>query len=52
MGALGVIGIIFGGILLANYMVPGMGLSLIWVAAVWALIGGIFMIVRAFQQRK
>jgi uncharacterized membrane protein HdeD (DUF308 family) len=52
LGALGVIGIIFGVILIANYMVPGMGLSLIWVAAVWALIGGAFMIVRAFQQRN
>lgn len=52
MGALGVIGIIFGVILMANYMAPGMGLSLIWVASIWALIGGLFMIVRAFQQRS
>ncbi len=52
MGALGVIGIIFGGILIANYTAPGMGLTLIWVAAIWALVGGFFMIVRAFQQRK
>lgn len=52
LGALGVIGIIFGIILIANYSSPGMGLALIWVAAVWALIGGIFMIFRAFQQRS
>jgi uncharacterized membrane protein HdeD (DUF308 family) len=52
LGALGVIGIIFGGILIANYGAPGMGLTMIWVAAVWALIGGIFLIVRAFQQRN
>lgn len=51
MGALGVIGIIFGGILVANYTTPGMGLSLVWVAAIFALVGGIFMIFRAFQQR-
>jgi uncharacterized membrane protein HdeD (DUF308 family) len=52
LGALGVIGIIFGGILIANYANLGSGLALIWVAAIWALVGGIFMIVRAFQQRN
>jgi uncharacterized membrane protein HdeD (DUF308 family) len=52
LGALGVIGIIFGGILIANYGVPGMGLTMIWVAAVWALVAGVFLIVRAFQQRN
>lgn len=52
MGALGIIGIIFGGILVANYGNIGTGLALIWAAAVWALIGGIFMIFRAFQQRN
>jgi uncharacterized membrane protein HdeD (DUF308 family) len=51
LGALGVIGIIFGGILVANYTNLGSGLAMIWAAAVWALIAGIFMIVRAFQQR-
>jgi uncharacterized membrane protein HdeD (DUF308 family) len=51
-GALGVIGIVFGGILIANYAAPGIGLSLVWVAAIWAFIGGFFMIFRAFQQRK
>jgi len=52
LGALGVIGIIFGGILVANYGNIGTGLALIWVAAVWAFIGGFFVIYRAFQQRK
>jgi uncharacterized membrane protein HdeD (DUF308 family) len=52
LGALGVIGIIFGGILIANYTVAGAGLAMIWTAAVWAFIAGIFMIVRAFQQRS
>lgn len=52
MGALGVIGIIFGAILMANYLAPGMGLATLWVAAIWALVGGLFMIVRAFQQRS
>jgi uncharacterized membrane protein HdeD (DUF308 family) len=49
--ALGVIGIIFGLILIANYTVVGAGLAMIWAAAVWAFIGGFFMIFRAFQQR-
>ena len=49
---MGVLGIIFGGILIANYSVPGWGLSLLWSAAVIAVIGGIFMIFRAFQERS
>jgi uncharacterized membrane protein HdeD (DUF308 family) len=51
-GILGVLAIVFGGILIANYSVPGMGLTMIWVAAVWALIGGIVMVVQAFRLRK
>ncbi len=52
LGVLGVIGIVFGIILIANYAVPGMGLAMIWVAALWAFIAGFFVIYRAFQQRK
>lgn len=52
MGALGVIGIIFGLILMGSYMMPGMGLTLLWVASIWALVAGVFMIFRAFQQRS
>ena len=52
LGVLGVIGIVFGIILIANYAVPGMGLAMLWVAAVWAFIGGFFVIYRAFQQRE
>lgn len=51
LGILGVVGMVFGFILIANYSVPGVGLTFLWVAAIWALIGGIFMIVRAFQLR-
>ena len=51
-GILGALTIIFGFILIANYGVPGWGLALVWVAAVFAFIGGFFMIYRAFQQRK
>ena len=51
-GILGVLGIIFGIALMANYYVVGMGLSMLWTAAVFAFVGGIFMIFRAFQQRS
>jgi len=52
MGALGVIGIIFGLILIGDYMSLGSGLAMIWAAAIWAFVGGFFVIFRAFQQRK
>ena len=52
LGILGVVGIIFGLILIGNYTMPGMGLTMIWVAAIWGVIGGILMIVQAFRQRS
>jgi len=51
-GILGVLGIILGIILMANYSVPGMGLSFLWAAAVFAVIGGIVMIFQAFRVRS
>jgi len=51
-GILGVLGIIFGGILIANYSLPGMGLTFLWLAAISALIGGVVMIIQAFRQRR
>ncbi len=51
-GILGVVAIIFGFILIGDYGKLGSGLVMIWVAAVWALIGGIAMIIQAFRQRK
>jgi uncharacterized membrane protein HdeD (DUF308 family) len=51
-GILGVLGIIFGIALMANYYVVGMGLSMLWTAAVFAFFGGIVMIVQAFRQRS
>jgi uncharacterized membrane protein HdeD (DUF308 family) len=50
-GILGVLGIIFGIALMSNYMAPGMGLAMLWTAAVFAFFGGIVMIVQAFRQR-
>jgi uncharacterized membrane protein HdeD (DUF308 family) len=51
-GILGVLGIIFGIALMANYYMPGMGLAMLWTAAVFAFFGGFVMIFRAFQQRS
>ena len=51
-GLMGVVALIFGIILILNYDEFGMGLSLIWVAALFAFIGGFVMIYQAFKQRK
>jgi uncharacterized membrane protein HdeD (DUF308 family) len=51
-GILGVLGIIFGIALTVNYTAPGMGLAMLWTAAVFGVIGGIALIVQAFRQRK
>ena len=51
-GILGVLGIIFGIILMVNYASPGMGLAMLWTGAVFALIGGVVMIVQSFRQRS
>ncbi|HTP02638.1 MAG TPA: DUF308 domain-containing protein [Anaerolineales bacterium] len=51
-GILGALGLIFGLALTFNYQDFGMGLAMIWVAAIWGVVGGIWLIVRAFQQRK
>jgi uncharacterized membrane protein HdeD (DUF308 family) len=51
-GILGAIGIIFGIILMVNYSAPGMGLSMLWAAAVTGVVGGIAMIIQAFRQRS
>ena len=51
-GILGVMSIIFGFILMGNYGRLGSGLAMIWVAAIWGLIGGVIMIIQAFRQRK
>jgi uncharacterized membrane protein HdeD (DUF308 family) len=51
-GILGALGIIFGIVLMVNYTAPGMGLAMLWTAAVFGVIGGIVMIVQAFRQRS
>jgi uncharacterized membrane protein HdeD (DUF308 family) len=51
-GILGVLGIIFGLILIAEYGQLFTGLAMLWTAAIFGLVGGIAMVVRAFMQRK
>ena len=48
---LGLITLVLGMILIGNYDEVGWGLSLIWVAAVFAFFGGFVMIYRAFRDR-
>ena len=48
----GIFAIFFGIILIAAYTVPGVGVVAVWVAALFGLLGGFFLIYRAFQQRK
>jgi uncharacterized membrane protein HdeD (DUF308 family) len=51
-GILGVLGIIFGFILIADYGSLGSGLAMLWAAAVVGLIGGLLMIIQAFRTRS
>ena len=51
-GLMGAITIFFGVVLIINYGEVGWGLALVWVAAVFAFIGGFFMVYQAFKQRK
>jgi uncharacterized membrane protein HdeD (DUF308 family) len=51
-GILGALGIIFGLSLIVNYTSPGMGLAMLWTAAVFGVIGGIVLIFQAFRQRS
>jgi uncharacterized membrane protein HdeD (DUF308 family) len=51
-GILGALGILFGIALMADYGKLFTGISMIWSLAVLGVIGGIVLIVRAFQQRK
>jgi uncharacterized membrane protein HdeD (DUF308 family) len=51
-GIMGVVAIVFGFILIGAYGNIGTGLTMIWTAAIWGVIGGIVLIVQAFRQRK
>lgn len=49
---IGVFAFFFGLTLIAAYGVPGLGVTAVWVAALFGLVGGFFQIYRALQQRK
>jgi uncharacterized membrane protein HdeD (DUF308 family) len=51
-GLLGALGVILGITLILNYSVTGMGLAMIWTAAVTGVILGSALIVQAFRQRS
>ena len=51
-GILGALGIVFGAILIANWASFGLVAALIWVTAIFALVGGIGQIAQAFMQRS
>ncbi len=51
-GILGALSIIFGLILMANFTAPGMVITFVWVAAIFAIIGGISQLFQAFRQRS
>ena len=48
----GIFAVFFGIILIVAYTVPGAGVVAVWFAALFAVIGGFFLVYRAFQQRK
>jgi uncharacterized membrane protein HdeD (DUF308 family) len=50
-GILGVLEIVFGVLLVANYAALGMGLTFLWTAAWFGVIGGIVLIVQAFRMQ-
>lgn len=51
-GVLGVIALILGIVLIANYASPGMGLALLWALAFIMFVGGFFLIWLAFRDRR
>ncbi len=51
-GIVGALACFFGLLLVANWMAPGMGLSFVFFAAIAGLVGGVVLIVHAFQQKS
>jgi len=50
-GILGVLEIGLGALLIANYTNFGMGLTFLWTAAWFSVIGGVVLIVQAFRMK-
>jgi len=51
-GIMGVLGLIFGFVLITNFANPSLIVSLVWIVAIFTLVGGISQLVQAFAQRK
>ncbi len=49
---LGALAIFFGAVLVANWSAPGTGLSFVLLAALGGLVGGMALIIHAFQQKS
>jgi uncharacterized membrane protein HdeD (DUF308 family) len=47
---LGILGIILGIVLILNFTNPAMIISLVWVAGIFMIVGGVFQIIRAFMR--
>ena len=47
---LGILGIVFGVVLVLNWTSPAMILSLVWVAGIFLVVGGVIQIVKAFMR--
>jgi uncharacterized membrane protein HdeD (DUF308 family) len=52
MGILGVLSVIFGIILIANFAAPGAVLAFVWATGILAIVGGGTQIFQAFRQRS
>jgi uncharacterized membrane protein HdeD (DUF308 family) len=51
-GILGVLSMVFGFVLMFNYWRLGSVVALVWVTAIFALVGGVIQIFQAFRQRS
>jgi len=51
-GILAVVSIVFGIILLGEYGSLGSGLTMLWVAAFWGVIGGVLLVIQAFRVKN
>lgn len=51
-GIMGGLSLLFGFVLMANYWKPGSAVVLVWLVAIFSLVGGIVQLVQARQQQK
>lgn len=51
-GIMGVLGLIFGFIMITNFASPSLIVSLVWIVAVFSLAGGVIQVIQAIADRK